>query len=68
MKAKVGSELILNSTGVVVKKLEPFGEVRIQGEIWRAKTEDGSTVEEGKKVKVVARQGLILIVKKEENA
>jgi membrane-bound serine protease (ClpP class) len=48
--------------------LEPFGEVRIQGEIWRAKTEDGSTVEEGKKVKVVARQGLILIVRKEENA
>ena len=68
MKAKVGSELILNSTGVVVKKLEPLGEVRVQGEIWRAKTEDGSTVEEGKKVKVVARQGLILIVRKEENA
>ncbi|MGC9085384.1 MAG: NfeD family protein [Thermoproteota archaeon] len=68
MKAKVGSELILNSTGIVVRKLAPFGEVNVQGEIWRAKTEDGSIVEEGKKVKVVARQGLILIVRKEENA
>jgi len=68
MKAKVGSELILNSTGIVVRKLAPFGEVNVQGEIWRAKTEDGSIVEEGKKVKVVARQGLILIVRREENA
>lgn len=67
MKAKVGSELILNSTGIVTRKLAPIGEVNVQGEIWRAKTEDGSMVEEGKRVRIVARQGLILIVRKEEN-
>lgn len=68
MKAKVGSELIINSIGVVVRKLTPSGEISVQGEIWQAKTEDGSTIEEGKKVRVVARQGLVLIVRKEENA
>jgi membrane-bound serine protease (ClpP class) len=66
VKVKVGSELILNSTGIVIRKLAPIGEINVQGEIWRAKTEDDSTLEEGEKVKVIARQGLILIVKKEE--
>ncbi|MBO3757975.1 MAG: nodulation protein NfeD, partial [Candidatus Brockarchaeota archaeon] len=68
MKIKVGSELLLNSNGIVIRKLAPVGEINVQGEIWRAKTEDGSTIEEGERVKVVARQGLILIVRKEENA
>jgi len=42
--------------------LTPRGEVRVEGQIWRAETVGGEA-KEGEQVEVVNRQGLILKVK-----
>ncbi|SHG44981.1 membrane-bound serine protease (ClpP class) [Thermosyntropha lipolytica DSM 11003] len=48
--------------GVVVRELNPEGMVKVYGEIWNARTENGENIPEGKKVKVVGRRGMQLIV------
>ncbi len=46
----------------VVQELAPRGTVRMRGELWQARTEDGSTVKAGSSVKVIKQEGLTLIV------
>ncbi len=61
-KPKTGGEEMLGLTGVAVENLEPEGQIRIRGEIWKA--EARQKVKKGEKVKVVDRKGLVLIVEK----
>jgi membrane-bound serine protease (ClpP class) len=62
MKVKAGPEQLIGKTGTVVSDLAPRGEVKIEGEIWRAETLE-AVVKQGESVEIVSREGLILRVK-----
>ncbi len=56
-------ESIVGSTGVVEKALTPDGFVRVRGELWKARSDDGN-VAKGQEVTVSGIDGLRLTVKK----
>jgi membrane-bound ClpP family serine protease len=62
MKPLAGLSEMTNMDGVVVKRLDPIGYVKIDGEIWEAKSSDG-IIEKGANVKVLTQKRLRLIVK-----
>ncbi len=57
-----GPDSMVGQRGVVVRKIEGFGRVAINQEIWTAKSDE--VIEEGKKVEVVSLKGNTLEVKK----
>ena len=59
-KAKVGAESMVGATGVALGELRPDGQVRVNGEIWRARCAAGC--EQGDAVVVRAVDGLTLEV------
>ena len=59
-KVKMGAETMIGATAVVVAPCRPLGQVRIQGELWQARCEEGA--DEGQRVRVRARDGLTLDV------
>ena len=63
MKVKAGPEQLIGKMGMVTRALAPVGEIRVEGQTWRAET-IGGEAKEGDKVEVVNREGLILKVKK----
>ena len=56
------STLPPGATGVVRRAIEPLGSVYAGGEEWSARTSDGSALERGTPVRIVATEGLTLIV------
>jgi membrane protein implicated in regulation of membrane protease activity len=61
-KAVTGAEALPGSRAVVVTPLRPEGQVRIDGELWRARAEH--ELEVGEEVEVVRLDpGLVLVVK-----
>ena len=62
MKVKAGPEQLIGKMGMVTRALVPVGEIRVEGQTWRAET-IGGEAKEGDKVEVVNREGLILKVK-----
>ena len=62
MKVKGGPEELIGKTGIAVSELAPRGEVKIEGQIWRAETLRDH-VGQGEPVEVVSREGLLLRVK-----
>jgi membrane-bound serine protease (ClpP class) len=62
MKVKGGPEELIGKVGTVILALTPKGEVRIEGQIWRAESA-GAEVKEGEQVEIVGREGLTLKVK-----
>ena len=62
MKVKVGPEQLIGKIGRVTRPLTPTGEVRVEGQVWRAET-IGGEAKEGDQVEVVNREGLFLKVK-----
>jgi membrane-bound serine protease (ClpP class) len=65
MKVKAGPEQLIGKTGTVVSELAPRGEVKIEGQIWRAETL-GTSVKQGELVEIVSREGLLLRVKSKQ--
>ncbi len=59
-KPKVGPETLIGATGRVRRRCAPLGEVQIQGETWQARCD--AEADAGASVRVVAREGLILVV------
>ena len=59
-KAAVGASALVGATGVTLDELEPEGQVKVNGEIWRARCESGC--EAGVTVVVRAVSGLTLEV------
>lgn len=57
-----GVDEFLNSNGVVIEELKPYGQIKIKGEIWNGKSVDQTTIARGESVRVVSRQGLVLVV------
>jgi membrane-bound serine protease (ClpP class) len=62
-RIKMGAETLLGAAAEVVTPCRPEGQVRIQGELWRARCESGA--DPGEKVRVVERDGLTLLVEPE---
>jgi membrane-bound serine protease (ClpP class) len=59
-RVQMGPETLVGSIGTVVTACAPQGQVRVQGELWRARCADGAEV--GEEVRVVALDGLTLLV------
>ena len=58
-----GPESMVGKTGVAITDLKPKGEVRVEGETWRAESVSGD-FEKGDKVCVKELKGLVVIVEK----
>lgn len=58
-----GSEAMIGKTGMAITDLKPKGEVRVEGEIWRAESLSGD-IEKGEQVSVKALSGLVVMVEK----
>jgi membrane protein implicated in regulation of membrane protease activity len=61
-RVKVGPETLLGMTAEVVTPCRPMGQVRLQGELWRARCEEGADT--GELVLVRALEGLTLVVER----
>ena len=63
-KVKTNVESLVGKHALVTKKITEFdrGEVKLNGQIWSAKTEDGSSLEEGIKCEVIRIEGVQVIV------
>ncbi len=66
MTLKTGPEQLIGMTGTAFSSLDPNGEVKIEGQIWRAESITG-LIRLGELVEIVSRKGLILRVKAKEN-
>jgi membrane-bound serine protease (ClpP class) len=61
-KAQVGAETLIGELAEVVTRCAPLGQVRLQGEIWRARCDEGA--ERGEHVRVTALEELTLVVER----
>jgi len=61
-RVQMGPETLVGSTGQVVTPCTPQGQVRVQGELWRAHCAEGAAA--GEEVRVVALDGLTLLVER----
>ncbi len=57
-----GVESLIGTRGVVVSSLGPQGQVKLQGETWKAKTEEGH-LHKDEPVEVLRTEGLTLVVR-----
>jgi membrane-bound serine protease (ClpP class) len=60
-KPTTGAEGIIGEIGVAISDLDPEGEVRVHGEIWKSKSVAG-TIKTGQKIKVEGISNLTLMV------
>ncbi|HEX6995907.1 MAG TPA: NfeD family protein [Gammaproteobacteria bacterium] len=54
--------------GIVLRRLDPDGTVRIGGERWNAVVEGDGPIEAGERVRVVGRDGMTLVVAADASA
>ena len=59
-KKVVGAQTLIGKEALVTTECRPQGQARLDGEIWEARCESGAEV--GDKVRVVGRDGLVLVV------
>jgi len=60
--ARVGLEALIGLTAEAVTPLNPFGQVKINGEIWSALSQNGTTIPLQQKVRVLKAHGNTLHV------
>jgi membrane protein implicated in regulation of membrane protease activity len=66
---KTGVEQLIGDQGVVQNELAPRGKIRVRGELWSAEIEPGAhPLAQGEQVRVLAAQGLTLIVAAESTS
>jgi membrane protein implicated in regulation of membrane protease activity len=61
-KVKVGPEALIGAVGRVVEQCQPEGQVRVNGEVWRARCEGHARVDDP--IRVIDRIGLTLLVER----
>jgi membrane-bound serine protease (ClpP class) len=59
-RPQVGAEALIGATAQVVTACRPLGNVRVAGELWRARCEAGA--DPGDTVRIQALEGLTLVV------
>jgi membrane-bound serine protease (ClpP class) len=62
-RVRAGAETLIGARAVVTTDLDPEGQVRLQGELWQARSDAGARA--GDRVRVVERRGLTLVVEPE---
>jgi membrane protein implicated in regulation of membrane protease activity len=62
-RIRAGAETLIGARARVTAPCRPTGQVRVAGELWRARCEDGA--EAGSTVRIVGRDGLTLLVEPE---
>ena len=64
-KVKTNVDSLVGMHALVTKKISEFdrGEVKLNGQFWTSRSEDGSTIEEGTKCEVVRIEGVQAIVR-----
>jgi membrane-bound serine protease (ClpP class) len=62
-RIQMGAETLIGATARVVSDCRPLGQVRLRGELWRARCEAGASA--GETVRIVDRDGLTLLVEPE---
>ncbi|MCL2443000.1 MAG: NfeD family protein [Treponema sp.] len=64
-KTKTNVDSLVGKNALVTKQITEFdrGEVKLEGQIWSAKSEDGSTLNEGIKCEVIRTEGVQVIVR-----
>jgi membrane-bound serine protease (ClpP class) len=62
-RIQAGAETLIGALAVVASVCRPAGQVRVQGELWRARCEAGA--DPGETVRIVGREGLTLLVEPE---
>lgn len=63
-KTHTGPESLVGKTGVVTKELNPQGEVRIEGIIWKARSSNGKNIDTGQIVVVKKIENISVVVEK----
>lgn len=61
-KVKMGPETLVGAVAEVVTPCVPLGSVRLQGELWQARCDEGA--EAGERVRVRELDGLTLVVER----
>ena len=61
-RAAIGAEALIGETASVVRACRPVGQVRLHGERWQARCEEGA--DEGEDVRITSLDGLTLIVER----
>ena len=61
-KAAAGNIKLIGEAGEVETKLDPVGTVIVCGELWRARTQDGASVEAQTRVRVVGIEDHLALV------
>ncbi len=61
-RAQVGVETLVGAWAAAVSELRPDGQVRVQGELWHARCDEGA--DPGDAVRVRAVEGLTLVVER----
>jgi membrane protein implicated in regulation of membrane protease activity len=59
-KPKTGAEAMIGAEAIVVSACRPLGEVRVHGELWQARCEEGADA--GETVRIESIGGLTLAV------
>jgi membrane-bound serine protease (ClpP class) len=58
--ATVGAETLISTVAEVAEECRPYGQVRVQGELWRAHCAEGAAA--GERVRITGIDGLTLEV------
>ena len=62
-RIQMGAETLIGASAEVVTECRPLGQVRVQGELWRARCELGASP--GETVRIAGRDSLTLLVEPE---
>lgn len=65
-RVRAGAETLIGEQAVAVSECRPTGQVRLRGEIWDARCDGGA--ETGDAVVVTARDDLVLVVERSQDA
>ncbi|NMA86748.1 MAG: NfeD family protein [Tissierellia bacterium] len=67
-KVRTNTDRLIGRTGEVVKEINSLspGQVKINGQIWTGKSQNGVTLKEGTLVEVMAIEGVRLVVIEKE--
>jgi len=63
-KPGTGAEAMIGAEAQVVARCRPLGQVKVHGELWQARCEEGADI--GQKVQIEAIEGLMLVVRRKE--